>query len=500
MCMIDKHNAQKEYYKTKKRGIKMKRKAKNEIGVTLVALIVTIVVLLILAGITIGSITSDNGIIKEANSAKKSAEMQALESQIEMAIIKVEQKHRNPTLDQVIEEIIKIEHVEGVNRETGAIKNDLGDDIIGKLDDYIKKENAGGDIEIITQPSNIETISNTEDIQFKVEVRAEGTVTYQWYQNSTNNNSEGTAIQEATEATYEIKATNVTSSLSGKYYYCEVTQEYGGSTKTITSDAAKLNVVSSVIITKQPTSITVVTSTGAAFSVTASGIGTLSYQWYYNTTNSTTGGTAIQGATSSSYTMPAGVITANMSGRYYYCIVTQKYGDATASVTSNTALLRVKLSGAELLRNKKVIIIGDRDGIPGPTIGQCIETTEADVIFTTTVISYATAGVGLEPDIQRRIMDFANMYGSENLIVILGSPDGEVAQILAETVTLGDPTFTGLLAGVELKIMPYHILEDEIKEVIDPEVWEDQVAMMEYVMDKDDIVANMTEIRDRAFN
>lgn len=402
MRIIDKHNAQKEYYKTKKRGIKMKRKAKNEIGVTLVALIVTIVVLLILAGITIGSITSDNGIIKEANSAKKSAEMQALESQIEMAIIKVEQKHRNPTLDQVIEEITKIEHVEGVDGETGAIRNDLGDDIIGKLDDYIKKENAGGDIEIITQPSNIETISNTEDIQFKVEVKAEaeGTVTYQWYQNSTNNNSEGTAIQ---------------------------------------------------------------------------------------------------GATSSSYTMPAGVITADMSGRYYYCIVTQKYGDATASVTSNTALLRVKLSGAELLRNKKVIIIGDRSGIPGPAIQTCIETTEADVIFTTTDDFYATAGA-MDLDVQRDIMNFANTYGSENLIVILGSPEGEVAQTLAETVTLGDPTFAGPLAGVELKIMPYHILEDEIKEVIDPEVWEDQVAMMEYVMDKDDIVANMTEIRDRAFN
>lgn len=402
MCIIDKHNTQKEYYKTKKRGIKMKRKTKNEIGVTLVALIVTIVVLLILAGITIGSITSDNGIIKEANSAKKSAEMQALESQIEMAIIKVEQKHRNPTLDQVIEEITKIEHVEGVDRETGAIKNDLGDDIIGKLDDYIKKENAGGDIEIITQPSNIETISNTGDIQFKVEVKAEaeGTVTYQWYQNSTNNNSEGTAIQ---------------------------------------------------------------------------------------------------GATSSSYTMPAGVITADMSGRYYYCIVTQKYGDATASVTSNTALLRVKLSGAELLRNKKVIIVGDRSGIPGPAIQTCIETTEADVIFTTTDDFYATAGA-MDLDVQRDIMNFANTYGSENLIVILGSPEGEVAQTLAETVTLGDPTFAGPLAGVELKIMPYHILEDEIKEVIDPEVWEDQVAMMEYVMDKDDIVANMTEIRDRAFN
>lgn len=37
-----------------------------------------------------------------------------------------------------------------------------------------------------------------------------------------------------------------------------------------------------------------------------------------------------------------------------------------------------------MLENKKVAILGDRDGVPGPAIEECIKTTGADVVFTTT--------------------------------------------------------------------------------------------------------------------
>lgn len=37
-----------------------------------------------------------------------------------------------------------------------------------------------------------------------------------------------------------------------------------------------------------------------------------------------------------------------------------------------------------MFEGKKVIIVGDRDGIPGPAIQKCIETTPAEVIFSTT--------------------------------------------------------------------------------------------------------------------
>lgn len=43
---------------------------KEQKGITLVALVITIIILLILAGIAIASLTGDNGLFKRANEAK----------------------------------------------------------------------------------------------------------------------------------------------------------------------------------------------------------------------------------------------------------------------------------------------------------------------------------------------------------------------------------------------------------------------------------------------
>lgn len=37
-----------------------------------------------------------------------------------------------------------------------------------------------------------------------------------------------------------------------------------------------------------------------------------------------------------------------------------------------------------LLEGKKAIVIGDRDGVPGPAIEECIKAAGADVIFSST--------------------------------------------------------------------------------------------------------------------
>ena len=53
----------------------------KEKGITLIALVVTIIVLLILAGVTISMLTGDNGILKRANEAKKKTEIATEEEQ-----------------------------------------------------------------------------------------------------------------------------------------------------------------------------------------------------------------------------------------------------------------------------------------------------------------------------------------------------------------------------------------------------------------------------------
>jgi len=96
---------------------------------------------------------------------------------------------------------------------------------------------------------------------------------------------------------------------------------------------------------------------------------------------------------------------------------------------------------------------------------------------------------------QKRIIDLTEKYGAENLIVILGGAEAEASGLAAETVSNGDPTFAGPLAGVQLGLQVYHILEEEIKQEIDPNVYEDQVSMMEMVLDVDGIVQEVSSIR-----
>ena len=64
----------------------MKKSLNGFKGITLIALVVTIVVLLILAGVTIGMLTGENGIIKQAQDAKDKTEQARLEELVRLAI------------------------------------------------------------------------------------------------------------------------------------------------------------------------------------------------------------------------------------------------------------------------------------------------------------------------------------------------------------------------------------------------------------------------------
>ena len=98
---------------------------------------------------------------------------------------------------------------------------------------------------------------------------------------------------------------------------------------------------------------------------------------------------------------------------------------------------------------------------------------------------------------QKRVKDFAEQYGAENIVVVLGAAEGEAAGLAAETVTAGDPTFAGPLAGVQLGLSVYHVCEQEIKDEVDAGVYDDQISMMEMVMDVDDIAGEMSSIREQ---
>ncbi|SRR6056297_3098189 len=96
---------------------------------------------------------------------------------------------------------------------------------------------------------------------------------------------------------------------------------------------------------------------------------------------------------------------------------------------------------------------------------------------------------------QARIQALVEEHGPENVIVVLGGAEAEASGLAAETVTVGDPTFAGPLAGVELGLGVYHILE--LKDIVDEDVWEEQISMMEMVLEVDEIKDEVKMFRDQ---
>jgi len=99
---------------------------------------------------------------------------------------------------------------------------------------------------------------------------------------------------------------------------------------------------------------------------------------------------------------------------------------------------------------------------------------------------------------QETIKRLADEHGSDSLLVLLGAPDAESAGIAAETVVLGDPSWAGPLAGVQLGLPVYHVLEDELRSAVPEEVWEEQVGLMVDVLEVDAIAEAVREFRDQA--
>jgi uncharacterized repeat protein (TIGR02543 family) len=114
----------------------------------------------------------------------------------------------------------------------------------------------------------------------------------------------------------------------------------GMTVPNFTTAAFTVHIVPVITIIAQPAANTSVTagSISGSLSVTASVTGgvTPSYQWYSNTTPSNTGGSSINNATNSSFTIPTDLGT----GTYYYYCVVSATGGAT-DVPSNVATVTV---------------------------------------------------------------------------------------------------------------------------------------------------------------
>ena len=85
--------------------------------------------------------------------------------------------------------------------------------------------------------------------------------------------------------------------------------------------------------------------------------------------------------------------------------------------------------------------------------------------------------------------------GTDDMVVLLGTPNAESSRLYGLTVTEGDPAWAGVLAGVRLDLPVFHIAEPEIKSQINPEVYQDQVGLAEMVLDTEEIFQALEKVR-----
>jgi len=96
---------------------------------------------------------------------------------------------------------------------------------------------------------------------------------------------------------------------------------------------------------------------------------------------------------------------------------------------------------------------------------------------------------------QEAILRLAKANDPAALIVLLGAPDPEAAEIAAETVTKGDPAYAGALAGAQLGLDVYHVLDDAVKSEVPDDVWEQQIGLMSDVLDAEALAAAVRSMR-----
>jgi glycine/sarcosine/betaine reductase complex component A len=101
----------------------------------------------------------------------------------------------------------------------------------------------------------------------------------------------------------------------------------------------------------------------------------------------------------------------------------------------------------------------------------------------------------MDPENQDRIKALVERLGADDLVVVLGAADPEALEVAAETVTAGDPSYVGPLAGVPLGLPVVHIFEDDVKRQVDASIYEDQIGLLELALDTDAVKHSMAKAR-----
>ena len=84
------------------------------------------------------------------------------------------------------------------------------------------------------------------------------------------------------------------------------------------------------------------------------------------------------------------------------------------------------------------------------------------------------------------------------VVALIGTPNPESSRLVALTLTEGDPTWAGALAGVRLGLPVFHIAEEAVRAQVAEAVYEAEVGLAAEVLPADAIAAILEEVRAQA--
>ncbi|WP_290847413.1 PKD domain-containing protein [Flavobacterium sp.] len=195
---------------------------------------------------------------------------------------------------------------------------------------------------LTTQPVASQVLCQNATPQTLIVAATGGSIvgfTYQWFFNTNNNTTSGNPISGATTSTYNPPTANVGTA----YYYCVVSQSTSGCSVTSAISAVTVNTSPSVNMQPLSSQVCVGGTIPALTFTTSNGQGNATYQWFSNTTNSNTTGTAILGETNSTYT-PNSTVAGTF---YYYAQITFSGISGTcATIATDVATITVTVGAA----------------------------------------------------------------------------------------------------------------------------------------------------------
>ena len=135
-----------------------KRIRRRNKGITLIALVITIIVLLILAGVSIATLTGEGGILGKATNAKNETNQANVREQVQLAVMGSYDEDGNLNIGELKEELTKIEKIGTITDTNGKLP------ITTVIDGYEVTIDEKGKVTIgeevggtITPPSTTET-------------------------------------------------------------------------------------------------------------------------------------------------------------------------------------------------------------------------------------------------------------------------------------------------------------------------------------------------------